>query len=247
MTKDKRQRVLQKKKKSQNPLKDSSTIKYGRIRKTSLTDILIQCVSDGHLMPTFDDVRRVSSIIKPTISEFMSIPWNYFFGSVREKLSNVMENYVVRAQILCSLIKPHICHVVMMDGHGRFLRVFFEIAETIGIMSRIRSGDLYIHIVDIDEIVDRFHQLFFPREVNCVHTDIFDFTKNMKNVVPYANFCGISHDPVLFSFIEETPSYMISFMGDIDNRVRPILDKKKINECHRGGIGTKYCFYTYAV
>jgi hypothetical protein len=105
----------------------------------------------------------------------------FFHKTAQNKISDQED----RADIIVKEIKSNklIQTIILMDGHGRFVLTLLN-----------KLGDLAdkikILVVEIDPIVHRWHQLLFPKSVESVLGNIYDFRPTQNNYI-YINFCGI--------------------------------------------------------
>mmetsp|Transcript_38305 Transcript_38305/g.64213 ORF Transcript_38305/g.64213 Transcript_38305/m.64213 type:complete len:479 (+) Transcript_38305:400-1836(+) len=101
------------------------------------------------------------------------------------------------------MIKGEKTHLYLLDGHGRMLLCILH--ELIALQSAekekiaidlLDEEKLIIHVVDLDDDVDAFHRLVFPKCVKFHFGNIITNKKNAelypeKGSVVYLNFCSV--------------------------------------------------------
>jgi hypothetical protein len=114
--------------------------------------------------------------------------------SIRQSLfcdQQSVDNQIRRAKILVRMLEvdQKKTSVTLMDGHGRFLYCFLEVLLR-SKSERVRN--IEIIVVEKDDFVHQWHELFFPQDVKKVKGDIFKQTDRCsESNLFYFNFCGI--------------------------------------------------------
>ena len=179
------------------------------------------------LQPSLKQVKKLESMkgvvnylqtIKPTDwCKIMEQHIGYLFiGKAELKIADQQ----LRADKLVSYVKanPQIKTIVTMDGHGRFI---LSLLQALGHM----ANDINIKVVDIDPIVNRWHQSFFPNRIESVEGNIFNYVPNQHTLV-YMNFCGIGGQEgqenlaKYLSNIQSIPNYDLHLMISVSTARR---------------------------
>lgn len=144
------------------------------------------------LQPTEEQVMELK--YNKQTSDFLRSLTPYKWGQILEKHKDLLfigkskkkiADQELRAGQLAQriLANPKIKNLVMMDGHGRFL---LTLIEKLG----KRANTLSITVVDINSTVVDWHKYFFPKNVESIEANIFNYEPSDTQMV-YMNFCGI--------------------------------------------------------
>jgi hypothetical protein len=130
----------------------------------------------------------------------------FFVNSIHKK------DLMHRAKLLLlGAINKGYRDLVYMDGHGRLTACLLDTIHNYEWENHFDN----LFCVETDHAMDKWHQLFFPDVIECVHSDIFYFLDNYpgKNKpFVYFNFCGLGQDVYfVLDFLIEMPNVMISF------------------------------------
>lgn len=117
----------------------------------------------------------------------------------------------MRVKLFVAMIqKNSITNLVILDGHGRFL---FALLEALFKTKEPSLMNIEITVVERDQSVHEWHQLFFPRDVRCVRGDIYSHQSiPRQETLTYFNFCGIGGASGLEQFLTQLhSSCLLSF------------------------------------
>jgi len=112
-------------------------------------------------------------------------------------------------EVVINMLKLGLKKLVLIDGHGRLLFHVFTALSRRG----LNLDDYTVYVVDISPIATSWHELFFPRNVVSVYSDICDY-EFPENSYFYGNFCSVNR--ALVARLRNLPvilkgDFMISF------------------------------------
>lgn len=123
---------------------------------------------------------------------FMKPHYELMFEAFDKKQrKKAIKDQEVRANdIYMKMKKNNQKHLITMDGHGRFIMSFMNCLSE----KKENLNEWKFTVVDIDEDVDKWHKLFFPKSFKCKNCDIFTYLEELKRKTKYfiyMNFCSI--------------------------------------------------------
>jgi len=142
------------------------------------------------LQPSIEQVNELKKHVQ-TSTFFQSLT-PYKWAQILEKFKDLLfinkskiSDQEDRANILVQQImtNPKIKKIVIMDGHGRFL---LTLLKKLG----LRANHLKITVVDINPVVVDWHKCFFPKKIESIYDNIFNYEPSNTQLV-YMNFCGL--------------------------------------------------------
>ena len=142
------------------------------------------------LQPSIEQVNELKKHVQ-TSTFFQSLTpykWAQMLENFKDLLfinKSKISDQEDRANILVQQImtNPEIKKIVIMDGHGRFL---LTLLQKLG----IRANHLKITVVDINPVVVDWHKYFFPKKIESIYDNIFNYEPSNTQLV-YMNFCGL--------------------------------------------------------
>ena len=142
------------------------------------------------LQPSIEQVNELKKHVQ-TSTFFQSLTpykWAQMLENFKDLLfinKSKISDQEDRANILVQQImkNPEIKKIVIMDGHGRFL---LTLLQKLG----IRANHLKITVVDINPVVVNWHKCFFPKKIESIYDNIFNYEPSNIQLV-YMNFCGL--------------------------------------------------------
>jgi hypothetical protein len=164
------------------------------------------------LQPSIGQVKKLESMdnINNFLQNLPSKDWcevvehykSYLFDG---KAYHKIADQELRAEFIANYIEsnPNIKRIVTMDGHGRFIMTLLS-----KLKNKSLIDDIQIIVVDIDSVVNKWHQLFFPKSVISIEGNIFDYKPDNETFV-YMNFCGIgglNGQKMLLDYLSEIKS-----------------------------------------
>ena len=123
---------------------------------------------------------------------FMKPHYELMFDAFDKKQrKKAMKDQDVRANdIYIKMKQKNQKHLITMDGHGRFIMTFMKCLSE----KKENLNEWKFTVIDIDEDVDKWHKLFFPKSFICKKCDIFTYLQEFKKkniYFIYMNFCSI--------------------------------------------------------
>ncbi len=164
------------------------------------------------LQPSIEQVKKLESM--ENINNFFQslTPKNWcevvehyksylFDGKAYHKIAD----QELRAEFIVNHIEsnPNIKKIITMDGHGRFIMTLLS-----KLKNKLLIDKIQIVVVDIDPTVNKWHQLFFPKQIISIEGNIFNHKPDNETFV-YMNFCGIgglSGQKMLLDYLSEIKS-----------------------------------------
>jgi hypothetical protein len=142
------------------------------------------------LQPSIGQVNELKKHVQ-TSTFFQSLTpykWSQILENFKDLLfinKSKISDQEDRANILVQQImtNPEIKKIVIMDGHGRFL---LTLLKKLG----LRANHLKITVVDINPVVVDWHRCFFPKKIESIYDNIFNYEPSNTQLV-YMNFCGL--------------------------------------------------------
>jgi len=120
--------------------------------------------------------------------------------------------------IVAQMLKQNQSTIVLMDGHGRMLHAIFAAAQR---KSAAFLQSLKVVVVDWDEGNSKFHEIFFPQNVQVATGDIFSYIRDSsvaRDAFLYLNFCTLEGQVAKFvDFLQRrsTQSVLAGWGDDI--------------------------------
>ena len=144
------------------------------------------------LQPTQTQVNKLEArtVLNSFLQKLKPSEWFQVLDNYKDKLYSGKSTIKIsdqddRALCLANHIRsdPNIKNVILLDGHGRFIHTLFgKLGQT--------TDKILFTVVELNAVVNRWHELFFPNSVKCVCGNIFEFKPSPDTLI-YLNFCGI--------------------------------------------------------
>jgi hypothetical protein len=174
--------------KSNINIKLKSKDNFAIIRK--ILGLKIPNSKNNPLQPSVEQVNELKKHVQ-TSTFFQSLTpykWSQILENFKDLLfinKSKISDQEDRANILVQQImtNPEIKKIVIMDGHGRFL---LTLLKKLG----LRANHLKITVVDINPVVVDWHKCFFPKKIESIYDNIFNYEPSNTQLV-YMNFCGL--------------------------------------------------------
>merc|ERR1719410_216593 len=147
-----------------------------------------------------------------------AVPEKELFRHTHDAVNRQLDIEARGMFIVSQMVKQNQSTIVLMDGHGRMLRAIFAAAQR---QSAAFFQNLKVIVVDWDEGNSKFHEMFFPQNVQVATGDIFSFIRQnpvARDAFLYLNFCTLEGQvPKFVDFLQRrsTQSVLAGWGDDI--------------------------------
>ena len=168
--------------------------------KHKLPEIMVLGVTDkNRLMPSKlqnEMLSKISLDMKFCDSNelwfYMMNPcYDFMFDAFdkRHRKKAMKDQYNRASDIIDKMQKNNQKHIITMDGHGRFILTFMRCLHEKG----EKLNDWKFTVIDIDEEVNKWHNMFLPKTFTCEQHDILTYLNQHTTTEKfiYLNFCSI--------------------------------------------------------